>query len=57
MPLGEVVRLYVLTGFHLIIYGVVVIIVIMLTPHGLVPWFQNMMKRRAQRQSALSLGE
>jgi branched-chain amino acid transport system permease protein len=46
MPLGEVVRMYVMTGFHLIIYGVVVILVILLTPHGLVPWFQGMMKRR-----------
>jgi len=48
MPLGEVVRMYVMTGFHLIIYGVVVILVIMLTPHGLVPWFQGMMKRKAE---------
>jgi branched-chain amino acid transport system permease protein len=57
MPLGEVVRLYVMTGFHLIVYGVVVIIVIMLTPHGLVPWFQSMMKRRAQGKPVLGLGE
>ncbi len=48
MPLGEVVRMYVMTGFHLIIYGVVVILVIMLTPHGLVPWFRGMMKRKAE---------
>jgi branched-chain amino acid transport system permease protein len=46
MPVGEVVRLYLMTGFHLIVYGIVVIIVILLTPHGLVPWFQDMVKRR-----------
>ncbi|MBW1800877.1 MAG: branched-chain amino acid ABC transporter permease [Deltaproteobacteria bacterium] len=58
MPLGEVVRLYFMTGLHLIVYGVVVIIVIMLTPHGLVPWFQNMMKKRVEEGNpALRLGE
>lgn len=41
MPIGEFVRLYVMTGFHLIVYGVVVMVVILLTPHGLVPWFQK----------------
>ncbi len=47
MPIGEFVRLYVMTGFHLIVYGVVVIMVILLTPHGLVPWFQKaVLKKR-----------
>ncbi len=45
MPVGEAVRLYFMTGFHLIVYGIVVIIVILMTPHGLVPWFQEIMKR------------
>jgi branched-chain amino acid transport system permease protein len=52
MPLGEIVRLHFMTGLHLIVYGVVVIMVILLTPHGLVPWFQDAMKRRSLRRSS-----
>lgn len=52
MPLGEVVRLHIMTGFHLITYGVVVIVVILLTPHGLVPWFNEWMERRARTNPA-----
>ena len=47
MPAGEIMRLYTLTGLHLIVYGVVVIIVILLAPHGLVPWFQNYIMKKA----------
>ncbi len=52
MPIGEVVRLYVMTGFHLIIYGVLVIVVILLSPHGLVPWFQSRMKKTQEESPA-----
>lgn len=46
MPLGEVLRIYFMTGIHLIVYGVVVVAVILLTPHGLVPWLEQVLKRR-----------
>lgn len=46
MPFGEVLRLYAFTGLHLIIYGIVVIIVILIAPYGIVPWFENAIKKK-----------
>ena len=46
MPVGEILRLHAFTGLHLIVYGVVVIIVILLAPHGLVPWIQSYVMKR-----------
>ena len=46
MPVGEILRLHAVTGLHLIVYGVVVMIVILLAPHGLVPWFQSYVMKR-----------
>jgi branched-chain amino acid transport system permease protein len=37
MPIGEILRIHLMTGFHLIVYGLVVIVVILLAPRGLVP--------------------
>jgi len=51
MPVGEILRLYFMTGIHLIVYGVVVILVILLTPHGLVPWFKNAFRKKAKDSS------
>lgn len=45
MPIGEVLRLHLMTGLHLVVYGVVVIIVILVAPHGLVPWFKTAFKK------------
>ncbi len=41
MPMGEVLRVYLWTGSHLIVYGIVVIIVILVSPRGLVYLFQK----------------
>ena len=46
MPIGEVLRLYLWTGLHLIVYGIVVIVVILFFPQGLVPWFQKYAKKK-----------
>lgn len=46
MPIGELFRLHLKTGLHLIVYGVVVIVVILIAPHGLVPWFKAAFERR-----------
>jgi len=47
MPIGEVLRLYLWTGLHLIVYGIVVIVVILFSPQGLIPWFQKYAKKKA----------
>jgi branched-chain amino acid transport system permease protein len=51
MPVGEILRLYFMTGIHLIVYGVVVIGVILLTPHGLVPWLQHLFMKKDKLSS------
>ncbi len=51
MPIGEVLRLYLWTGLHLIVYGVVVIVVIVFSPRGLVPWFQKYVKEKRIKRS------
>ncbi|MEM4407065.1 MAG: branched-chain amino acid ABC transporter permease [Candidatus Methanomethylicaceae archaeon] len=51
MPLGELLRTYLMTGLHLIFYGCVVIGVVLLIPQGLVPWFgENVLVRKKLKE-------
>ena len=54
MPIGEFLRMQLafLPGIQLVVYGIVVVVVILLAPRGLVPWFQDYIARRRDRQSA-----
>lgn len=47
MPGGEVLRMYVpVIGLHLLLYGIVVIVAILLAPEGLVPWVKQYLENR-----------